>query len=31
MWGMRVLGPKKLRSEVLEMLHEGYVGIVKVK
>ena len=31
LWGMRVLVPKKLQSRVLEMLHEGHMGIVKVK
>ena len=31
LWGMRVLVPKKLKSRVLEMLHEGHMGIVKVK
>ena len=28
---MRVLVPKKLQSVVLAMLHEGHMGIVKVK
>ena len=28
---MIVLVPKKLQSRVLEMLHEGHMGIVKVK
>ena len=31
LWGVRVLVPKKLQSNVLEMLHEGHIGIVKVK
>ena len=31
LWGMRVIVPKKLQSEVLNMLHEGHVGIVKMK
>ena len=31
LWGVRVLVPKKLQSNVLEMLHEGHMGIVKVK
>ena len=31
MWGVRVLVPKKLQSNVLEMLYEGHIGIVKVK
>ena len=31
LWGMRVIVPKKLQSEVLNMLHEGHVGMVKMK
>lgn len=31
LWGVRVIVPKKLQSEVLNMLHEGHVGIVKMK
>ena len=31
MWGARVVIPKKLQSAVLEMLHEGHVGMVRVK
>ena len=31
LWGIRVLVPKKLQSRVLEMLHEGHVGVVRVK
>ena len=31
LWGMRVVVPKKLQSAVLTMLHEGHVGMVKMK
>ena len=31
MWGARVVIPKKLQAAVLEMLHEGHVGMVRVK
>ena len=31
LWGVRVLVPKKLQPAVLQMLHEGHVGMVKVK
>ena len=31
LWGMRVLVPDKLRRKVLEELHEGHVGVVKMK
>ena len=31
LWGVRVIVPKKLQSEVLTMLHEGHVGMVKMK
>ncbi|KAJ8346761.1 hypothetical protein SKAU_G00281620 [Synaphobranchus kaupii] len=31
MWGTRVIVPPKLRSRVLESLHEGHLGVVKMK
>ena len=31
LWGTRVVVPMNLRPEVLQMLHEGHVGIVKTK
>lgn len=31
MWGARVVIPKKLRAAVLQMLHEGHMGIVRMK
>ena len=31
LWGVKVLVPKKLQPAVLQMLHEGHVGMVKVK
>lgn len=31
MWGSRVIVPAKLRSRVLEVLHEGHIGVVKMK
>ena len=31
LWEMRVIVPKKLQSEVLNMLHKGHVGMVKMK
>ena len=31
LWGIRVIVPKKLQSTVLDLLHEGHVGIVKMK
>ena len=31
MWGTRVIVPPKLRSRVLESLHEGRLGVVKMK
>ena len=30
-WGMRIVVPEKLRSRVIDELHEGHLGIVKVK
>lgn len=31
MWGSRVVVPAKLRERVLETLHEGHIGMVKMK
>ena len=31
MWGIRVIIPTKLRNKVLNELHAGHVGIVKMK
>ena len=31
LWGNRVVIPRNLQPEVLEMLHEGHIGIVKTK
>ena len=31
MWGNRVIVPTKLRGRVLETLHEGHMGTVKMK
>ena len=31
MWGSRVVFPTKLRERVLETLHEGHIGMVKMK
>ena len=31
LWGARVVIPKKLQSPVLNMLHEGHMGMVRVK
>lgn len=31
MWGMRVVIPSRCRSAVLQELHEGHIGIVKMK
>lgn len=31
MWGMRVMIPQKCQHRVLQQLHEGHVGIVKMK
>ncbi|PFX22695.1 Retrovirus-related Pol polyprotein [Stylophora pistillata] len=31
MWGSRVVVPAKLREKVLETLHEGHIGMVKMK
>ena len=31
LWGIRVIVPKKLQSSVLKLLHEGHVGMVKMK
>ena len=31
MWGIRVIIPRKLQNQVLEELHRGYPGIVRMK
>ena len=31
MWGMRIIVPPKLRGSVLTELHEGHMGVVKMK
>ena len=31
LWGIRVIVPHKLRQDILNMLHEGHVGIVRMK
>lgn len=31
MWGLRVVIPPKLQSQVIEELHEGHLGVVKMK
>ena len=31
MWGSRVVIPTKLRSEVLQVLHESHVGVIRMK
>uniref|UniRef100_A0AAV2JTD4 Gypsy retrotransposon integrase-like protein 1 n=4 Tax=Knipowitschia caucasica TaxID=637954 RepID=A0AAV2JTD4_KNICA len=31
MWGMRIIIPTKVRSRVLEELHSGHLGVVKMK
>ena len=31
MWGIRVLVPQKLRSQILQELHVGHIGVVKIK
>ena len=31
MWGSRVVVPTKLRRQVLEVLHESHIGVVKMK
>ena len=31
LWGVRVVIPQKLRSRVLDQLHEGHIGVVKMK
>ena len=31
MWGSRVIIPPKYRTQLLEQLHEGYPGIVRMK
>ena len=31
MWGSRVVVPTKLRRQILEVLHESHIGVVKMK
>ena len=31
MWGGRVIVPDMLRAHVLDQLHEGHLGVVKIK
>lgn len=31
LWGMRVIIPKKCQRQVLQQIHEGHVGTVKLK
>ena len=31
MWGIRVIIPPKLRPQVLKELHQGHMGVVKMK
>ena len=31
LWGTRVIVPKKLQGRVLQTIHEGHIGIVKMK
>ncbi|XP_055996138.1 uncharacterized protein LOC125671294 isoform X1 [Ostrea edulis] len=31
MWGVRVIIPAKLRDQVLSQIHEGHLGVVKMK
>ena len=31
MWGIGVIIPAKLRPQVLHLLHEGHLGVVKMK
>ena len=31
MWGIRVIIPAKLRPQVQHLLHEGHLGVVKMK
>lgn len=31
MWGVRVIIPNKLRSQMLSQIHEGHLGVVKMK
>ena len=31
MWGIRVIIPVKLRNKLLDELHVGHIGIVKMK
>ena len=31
LWGMRVIIPKQFRAEILDELHTGHIGVVKMK
>ena len=31
LWGMRVIIPKQFRTEILDELHTGHIGVVKIK
>ena len=31
LWGMRVVIPNKIQDSMLEELHDGYMGVVKMK
>ena len=31
LWGMRVIIPKQCRAEILDELHTGHIGVVKMK
>ena len=31
LWGYRLVPPQRLRSKILDMLHQGHLGIVKMK
>ena len=31
LWGMRVITPKQFRVQILDELHTGHIGVVKIK
>ena len=31
LWGMRVITPKQFRAEILDKLHTGHIGVMKMK